>query len=74
MMYDEMWWNMLSQGCQSSVIFNAGFFSFFFPFSSHVGELHRIHRAADQVRPAEVHAVQNPGEELSQSHDLGASV
>lgn len=33
--------------------------------SSHVRELHRVHRAANQAGPAEVHAVQDPGKEFS---------
>lgn len=42
--------------------------------SSHVGELHRVHRAAHQAGPVEVHAVQDSGEELPQGHDLAAPV
>lgn len=42
--------------------------------SSNDGELHRVHRAAHQTGPAEVHALQNPGEKFSQDHVLAASL
>lgn len=42
--------------------------------SSHDGELHRVHRAANQTGPAEVHAIQNPREKFSPGHVLAASL
>lgn len=51
------------------------YLTYIFPFScSNVRELCGVHRAAHQAGLAQVYAVQDPGQELRQGHDLGATV
>lgn len=59
--WDLWWWNML---WDVSIVFliDAYISSC---VCSHVGELYCVHWAANQTGSAEVHAVQNPGKELS---------